>query len=116
MKLKLISEADVFSVLLSADNPSSDYVVELIRAFAPGALPLAAGIYFYATTRDLIEANKQIAEKQIQLNKENSDKQIEASEKQNQLNKENSDKQIEISALKMEALFQEYFKKLKSDA
>ena len=87
---------DAFYVLLSADNPSSELQIEFARAAGTIALPFAAGVYFYTTTRDLINTIEEKAETQIKLNKEL------------------TDKQIEISGLKMEALFKQYFGKLKS--
>ena len=80
----MVSLIDTFTTLLSAENTPADLQVELVRAFGSNALPLAAGIFFYTSTRDLIQTNKEL-----------------------------TDKQIENANLKMENLFKEYFKKPK---
>ena len=91
----MVSLIDTFTTLLSAENTPADLQVELVRAFGSNALPLAVGIFFYATARDQIKSIEKSTDDLIQANKEL------------------TDKQIENANLKMENLFKEYFKKPK---
>jgi sortase (surface protein transpeptidase) len=116
-----ISSVESLSILVAASE--SDYSLELIRAFGPGTLPLAAvALYTIAvngqigiierTTRNEIKATQESTEKQIKASQESTEKQIKASQEstENQINAMNklNEERIKASEAKIENILMKF--------
>ena len=123
-----ISSVESLSILVAASE--SDYSLELIRAFGPGTLPLAAvALYTIAvngqigiierTTRNEIKAMQVSTENQIKAAQESTENQIKAVENQikaaqvsaeNQINAMNklNEERIKASEAKIENILMKF--------
>jgi hypothetical protein len=113
---------ETISILLSAEEQTNPYLIELAKAVGQLTLPVAASIYISnviekqissvkeSTEKQIAVVEKQIVstaastEKQIAAVKESTEKQIAAVEKQIVINKELNEKSIMASEARIESI------------
>jgi hypothetical protein len=101
-----ISSVESLSILVAASE--SDYSLELIRAFGPGTLPLAAVALYTIAVNGQIGIIERTTRNEIKATQESTENQIKAVENQiNAMNKLNEER-IKASEAKIENILMKF--------